>query len=141
MPRFRLFTGSLVLGAYALVAGGCSRGETLYPVAGSVEVAGQPLTFGGVSFHPAADKGNTTRHQPTGRVDEQGHYQLSTGTSPGAPPGWYRVVVLANPALVPSMAPPKFATNLKYTREDTTDILLEVVAKPAPNAYDLHLTK
>jgi hypothetical protein len=94
-----------------------------------------------VSFRPAADKGNTTAHQPTGRIDENGRYELSTGTRSGAPPGWYRVVVLANPSLAPSMAPPKFATNVKYTREETTDILLEVVANPKPNAYDLHLTK
>jgi hypothetical protein len=106
-----------------------------------VEVAGEPLTFGGVSFRPAADKGNTTAHQPTGRIDSNGRYELLTGTKSGAPPGWYRVVVLANPSLAPSMAAPKFATNIKYTREETTDILLEVVANPSPNAYDLHLTK
>lgn len=142
MPRFILRQRFPVLAACVLMAGGCARsGDTLYPVVGTVQLEGRPLTFGGVSFRPAADKGNTSAHQPTGRIDENGVYELSTGTRRGAPPGWYRVLVFATPDTAPGMAPPKFVTHLKYTREETTDILLEVVPNPTETAYDLQVTK
>jgi hypothetical protein len=142
MPRFLLLRCFCVLAVCYLAAGGCAgSGEKLYPVSGAVEVEGKPLTFGGVTFHPAADKGNTTKHTPISPIGSDGRYQLVTGTRPGAPAGWYRVLVHANPAKAPSLAPPKFATNIKYTREETTDILVEVVANQKPNAYNLQLTK
>ena len=143
MPRLGLLRPLPVLAAFTLVAGGCGRsGEKLYPVAGTAQVAGRPLTAGGVSFCPAADKGNATAHEPTGRIDANGRYELSTGTRPGAPAGWYRVVVRATPPdAAPGMAPPKFLTNSKYLSKETTDLLLEVVPDPKPNAYDLQLTK
>jgi hypothetical protein len=125
-----------------LAAGGCSgSGEKLYPVSGSVEVEGKPLTFGGVTYHPMAEKGNTTKHTPISPIDSEGHYKLITGNRPGAPPGWYRVQVQANPAKAPSLAPPKFAHHTKYLRPETSDIEVEVVADPKPKAYDLRLSK
>jgi len=141
MRRFLLLRCFCVLAVCYLAAGGCSSGEKLYPVSGTVEVEGKPLTFGGVTFHPAADKGNNTKHTPISPIGSDGRYQLVTANRPGAPAGWYRVLVQANPAKAPSLAPPKFAHSIKYIREDTTDILVEVVANPKPNAYELHLSK
>jgi len=140
MPRFVLLRCLFVLALCYLAAGGCSSGEKLYPVSGAVEVEGKPLTFGGVTFHPAADKGNTSKHTPISPIGEDGRYKLVTANRPGAAPGWYRIQVQANPSKAPSLAPPKFAHNTKYLRADTTDILVEV-PDTKPNAYDLHLSK
>jgi hypothetical protein len=36
---------------------------------------------------------------------------------------------------------PRWAVHAKYTSEQTTDLQIEVVDKPAPGAYDLELTR
>jgi hypothetical protein len=96
-----------------------------------------------VSFRPDPARGNTSQHHPTGEIDANGNYELYTVGKKGAPPGWYKVLVLADlnqksGPVHPEM--PRWAVHLKYTRPESTDLFVEVVEKPAPGAYDLNLS-
>ena len=89
-----------VLGMTAiLLAGlaGCgpSGPEKLLPVEGQVRFKGKALTKGTVVLHADAGKGNTTKHEPRGRIEGDGRYTVFTHPRPGAPPGWYKVTVIA----------------------------------------------
>jgi hypothetical protein len=128
---------------FFLVVSGCSSGERFLPVAGTVNVNGQPLTLGTVSFRPDATRGNASLHHPTGEIDAHGHYELSTVGKKGAPPGWYKVLVFADlnqqkGPIHPEM--PRWAVNVKYTRVETSDLYVEVVEKPGSTDYDLNLS-
>jgi hypothetical protein len=96
-----------------------------------------------VSFRPDAARGNASGHHPTGEI-VNGTFELYTARQKGAPPGWYKVLVFSDEnstqgGLRPVM--PRWATHAKYTSEQTTDLFVEVVEKPAPEAYDLHLSR
>jgi hypothetical protein len=131
-----------------LLGGGCGRGDDLdklVPVRGKVLLDGRPLTAGSVSFRPDASRGNTSQHQPYGILDGQGNYELKTANRRGAPPGWYKAVVISQ-EIAPEgkRAGPlgaKSRINPKYARPQTTDLTVEVVANPGPNAYDLRVRK
>jgi hypothetical protein len=129
----------------AFVAGGCARqGEKFFPVSGKVTLNGKPLTFGTVSFRPDAARGNSSQHHPTGAIDDKGNFELHTIGRKGAPPGWYKVLVFADENARQGPVhpiPPKWATHVKYTKEQTTDLSVEVVENPAPGTYDLPLKK
>jgi len=128
-------------------ASGCGSGEDrLVPVEGVVTLDGKPLTVGGVAFKPDATKGNKTQHQPVGELDENGRYTLTTTNRPGAPPGWYKVLVFSSEQMKDSLrggAPtdPKWVTDRKYTAEATTPLSVEVVEGAKDRAYDLKVTK
>jgi hypothetical protein len=140
-------TGSLaVLGITAVVLAGlagCGRwaSETMLPVEGQVQFGGKLLTRGTVVLYPDAGKGNTTKHEPRGTIEADGRYKIFTHPHAGAPPGWYKVAVLAteasdpkNPYAVPrSLLPPKFGN------PDESGLTLEVRSQPPPGAYDLDL--
>jgi hypothetical protein len=144
-------TGALsVLAASVLLwtASGCgSGGETFYPVTGTVQLAGAPLTVGAVSFRPDAARGNTSKHVPTGTIDAEGHFELYTVRRKGAPPGWYKVLVYADANTLQTGGiaihpmPPRWMMHEKYIDEKTTDLSVEVVERPAAGAYDLQLDK
>jgi hypothetical protein len=134
----------LTVGLVASAVACAGPKEHFVKVAGKVTVNGLPLTIGAVSFRPDAARGNRSLHHPTGEIDREGNFELYTVGRKGAPPGWYKVLVFADenqqkgqrhPAL------PRWATDGKYTREETTDLRVEVVEKPAPGAYDLPLTR
>lgn len=107
-------------------------------------VDGVPSEGAGVSFRPDAGKGNMVEWFPTGVADKEGRFTLTTTAKPGAPPGWYKVVVMP-------YSPPPFggdakkaapqAFNAKYSNPDTTDLRVEVKQDPAPGSYDLKLKK
>ena len=70
----RRLTGIVALvGLVGATLAGCGKdagvGEKLLPVVGAVTLNGQPLTTGGVTFHPDATKGNNTQHLPAGVLD------------------------------------------------------------------------
>jgi hypothetical protein len=140
-----------VLCVVALVAAavGCSGNDEarFVAVSGKVKLNGRPLDVGTVSFHPDASKGNKSMHIPYGQIDADGNYELTTIKKKGAPPGWYKVVVFADGNADPSgkppttLQPPKLLTNTKYADEKSTDLVIEVVAKPEPGAYDLNVSK
>jgi hypothetical protein len=123
---------------------GCAKdgdGDTLLPVSGKVTYQGQPLTTGTVILVADATKGNTTKHEPRGVIDNQGNYRVSTAGRAGAPPGWYKVAVIAHrppspnePYAVTGSLMPK-----KYGDANTSELAIEVTAKPADAAYDLVL--
>lgn len=100
------------------------------PVSGSVSSKGKPLAKGDVTFHPDKAKGNTSPHLPTGRIEADGSFKLTTRGRDGAPAGWYKVTVHANestdaknPYAIPKSAVPK-----AYTAPDTTKLAHEVKA-------------
>jgi len=141
-PGFPLVSGACLIACLAL---GCGDGiGTCYPVDGRVLLKGKPLQgmAGLVMFVPDRDKGNNTPVNPTGEIDTQGRYQLSTRGNPGAPAGWYKVVV--NPFPPGSgdrgdvRRPPIHG---RYTVEKTTPLRIEVIAKPGAGAYDLKTTR
>lgn len=130
-----------------LFAAGCGGGGTdaygvgaTVPVAGKVTLAGKPLTSGGtITFVPDSGKGNTSKLQPVGTVDDQGNYTMATGTKPGAPVGAYKVLVRAtvpaNPKDQYSM--PKSLVSDMYAEPKMTPLSVEVVENAPPGHYDL----
>lgn len=132
----------LALGLVALA--GCSGDSLrLAPVVGQVSMPDRTLTTGTVSFRPDAGRGNTSLHHPTGVLDATGRYELYTVGKKGAPPGWYRVLVFADGNATPTKtahpAPPRWIINPRYTSEQSTDLLIEVVEKPEAGRYDLQV--
>jgi hypothetical protein len=124
-----------------LTVAGCG-GLKLVPVSGKVTLDNKPVHGGGVSFIPDASKGNTARVSCVGRINAQGRYELTTtavkgsDSGKGAPLGWYKVTLLTT---LPGA--PEIKVHSKYLDPDKTPLSIEVVADPAPGAYDLKLTK
>jgi hypothetical protein len=138
----------LVVGAcgIALAAAGCgdrSGVGKMVPVVGKITADGQPVKAGTVSFRPDKSKGNESAHEPYGEIDAQGNYKLFTNRKEGAPPGWYRVAVMAGEPVDPGnlSGQARWFANPKYASADTSGLVVEVVEKPAPGAYDFKLTK
>ena len=133
--------GSALLGC----ATGCgnldaSLGHTV-PVVGHVTYKGRPLTTGQVVFQPDAKKGNALPHEPRGGIDEEGNYELAVNGTTGAPPGWYRVTVIAQEPFDPAKpyVIPRTLIPLKYSDPKMSGFTLQVVENPASGAYDLKL--
>jgi hypothetical protein len=147
------FGGALLLVSLAMA--GCTSdsgvGKT-YPVSGKVTLDDEPVTAERTTilFKPDASRGNTSPFEPTGTVDDQGVYTLSTNGQEGAPPGWYKVIVTAvsEPPQHPK-APDKrtnrpIALSLlpaRYGQAHTSNLAIEVVERPPSGAYDLKLTR
>jgi hypothetical protein len=143
----------LVLVVTAATAGCGGDPIGALPVSGRVTVDGQPLHAGGgtVTFVPDKDNGNTATVVPSGPLDADGNYTLYYAPGkPGAPPGRYRVQVVANKlgpgtktARPPELGfrPPPPLFDPKYVSPETSGLEVEVVRNPAADAYDLHLTK
>ena len=133
----------LLICVLAALAAGCGGGEKLTPVEGKVLADGQVVPNGDLLFKPDRGKGNNTKHEPAGNIDAQGRYEMFTAGKKGAPLGWYKVIVIATEALDPDKpyAPRKSYINAKYNAEQTSDVMLEVVEKPGPDAYLLKLKK
>jgi len=122
---------------------GCQRGPKQVPVTGHVTVDGKALTTGKVTFKPNPDKGNTFPGEPIGDIDDQGEYTLTTNGKPGAPVGWYKVIV---PASVPqnpkdAYSMPRWLVNEKYLDANKTPLEVEVTETPPAGAYDLKLAR
>ncbi len=138
---FRLAAASILAGALL----GCNRAERLYPVEGTVFIDGKPLRGGRrsyVVFQPDRKKGNDSPHEPKSTIGADGRYRLMTVAKDGARAGWYKVRVdaaevvdLANPYVT------KWLVAKKYIDFGTSDLAVEVVEKPAPEAYDWRLNK
>jgi hypothetical protein len=135
-------TPSLLL-VVGLLGGCSSKSEQFQPVKGKVLVGGQPIKCGGGAVILVADasKGNTTQHEPRGALSADGDFEIMTIGQAGAPPGWYKVVVMAqDPASASNpYAPPKYIVTPEYLSADRTPLSIEVVAKPAPDAYKLEV--
>jgi hypothetical protein len=137
--RPRILT-TLTLAALLAAVSGCSGQPA---VKGHASVDNKPLSSGSVRFIPDKDKGNTATAEPRGVITEQGTYEVATDGRPGAPPGWYKVVVAAvEPVDLnnPSPPPAKSLIAVKYNQPETTDLHVEVKAGAADGAYDLKLS-
>jgi hypothetical protein len=138
----------LGLGMVTSTLAGCSKPDqvgTTFPVSGTVTFEGRPLTAGMVSFWADGARGNRLELQPISTIDAEGHYSLSTLGKKGAPPGWYKVVVVAS-LVVPG--PQGMETRVgqpliprRYGNRNATELIVEVVETPALGAYDLKLQK
>ncbi|HUY35578.1 MAG TPA: hypothetical protein VMV69_22735 [Pirellulales bacterium] len=145
----------LAIALATVAAFGCGSQSgvgTTYPVSGKVTLDGRPLNLKTtvVLFKPDASRGNESPFSPAAGVDETGAYALTTQGAKGAPPGWYKVIVTAHHGTVehPKQAEgasarrpvARAAVPSKYGREESTNLMMEVVEKPADGAYDLSLT-
>jgi hypothetical protein len=141
--RARRLLFALLACGWAVLPAGCGSKSGTPAVTGKVTVAGKPLTTGSVSFRPDKAKGNTSPHEPGGDIDAQGNYKLYTAGKEGAPPGWYKVVVVATEPLDPKnpYAPPRSFLHSRYNSAETSGLAVQVVDNPAPGAYDLKLTR
>ncbi len=149
--RRPLALAALLLAVAALGCGDSSGVGRTVPVSGRVTFNNEPVTAKTtvVLFKPDASRGNTSPFEPSGTVDADGRYTLTTNGKKGAPPGWYRVVVTARGEGAP--VHPKgpgqhrpVAVSLlpaRYGQPQTSGLSVEVVDDPAPGAYDLKLTK
>lgn len=128
--------------ATLLVLAGCAREEPAVTVEGKVMFDGQPLTVGTVIFTPDAARGNTSPHEPRGKIDAQGVYRLTaTKDRPGVPPGWYKVSINAQRMTnAKDVFSYQSVIPAKLTNPDTSGLALQVVDTPAPGAYDLVLS-
>jgi hypothetical protein len=89
--RFVLLLAALGL---CIAATGCGSTAGLVPVAGKVLYRGEPAAGSVVYFHPEGDGGGTNLPIPTGIVDDDGSFFLtSDGLGNGARPGRYSVFV------------------------------------------------
>src|SRR5262249_21855206 len=116
------------------------KGPQLTPVQGKVTFGDKPLTTGYVIYFPDAAKGNKSQEEPRAEIGPDGTYVLTTGTKPGAAPGWYKVAVSAADQIDPNNPYfTKWPIPEKYINPNPSGLALEVVEKAAPGAYDLQL--
>jgi hypothetical protein len=100
-------------------------------------INGKALPKGTVTLWPDAAKKNTATVIPTGEV-ENGRYRVMTNGRAGAPPGWYKVTI-ASSEIPDSTKIDKVKDSVpeKFRSAEKTPLAIEVVAAPAPGAYDL----
>ena len=153
-PTNSLAIANVCHGLLILLNVGCDKAkqiETLIPVAGRVLVDDQPVTSGTVSFRPDAKRGNHSMQQPASMLGPTGDFELITANHKGAPPGWYRVLVIADnfreadpprtddwPKVADDYAP-KTLVNSRYLYFNETDLSVEVTPNPSHGQYELRL--
>ena|SRR5947209_3097132 len=135
-------TGWFLAAIAAVSFVGCQPGETMVHVEGQVKHEGKPLTTGIVILHADEGKGNSSKHEPRGVIGTDGRFKVTTHPREGAPPGWYKIAVIAqersndpdNPYALPkSLLPDKFG------KADESGLAFEVRKDAPPGAYDLDL--
>ncbi len=147
-----LLLGALCLlgavGAWAGCRNKSPEGGALVPVTGRVLLGGQPLRIGEgqvgkVWFYPVAPAPAASPVPPAGSIDSEGRYTLSTAGQPGAPPGRYRVMLIATRPSDPARPfhRRKSLVPVRYCGVETSGLVVQVVETPAPGAYDLRLRK
>ncbi|MCC9607722.1 hypothetical protein LOC68_03675 [Blastopirellula sp. JC732] len=126
----------------AILLAGCDISDHeagLVPVAGTVFLAGQPAPRGSVTFHEDPPR---TGQTPIGMIAPDGTYRLFVQGKPGAMPGSYRVTVFVNEASQSGAGHaglPKSVIDPKYSRKESTPLVVEVVKDAPADAYDLKL--
>ena len=98
-----LLRGAWLAAGLLLVAAGCGSGPApLTAVRGKVSYRGVLLTTGTIVFTPDAARG-CRGEIAFADIQPDGTYDLKTGASYGAVPGWHRITVCA---LLPATAAP-----------------------------------
>jgi hypothetical protein len=112
-------------------------------VAGRLLLDGEPLAGkeGAVVLKPDAGKGNKAAATPAGVLQRDGTFTVITKGRPGAPLGWYKVVVTATEPAVNPNEDARPSVDARYLTAATTPLAIEVVARPAPGRYDLQLMR
>jgi hypothetical protein len=121
---------------------GCARTEPTIAVKGKVLVDGQPLTFGTIVFTPDAAKGNTSMHEPRGKLDATGVYEAKQSKDqPGMASGWYKVSISAQ-KMKDAKDPYSYASVIpnRYASPETSGLSVEVTAHAAAGTYDFALS-
>lgn len=125
----------LLLASGCLLLAGCnSRLGKMAPVTGKVTVGGKLVPSGQVVYAPEKNLGGAI---VSGKI-ENGTYTLMTEGKEGAPLGKYKVFVTTT---MPGSQAKAMPINPKYRSAATSGLTKEVVADPAPEAYDLKLNK
>ncbi len=128
------------LAMLTLACAGC--GSDLAVVTGRITLDGKPLQADGdvngtVSFQPASGQGTVGY----GFIDEDGSYQVASGSKSGLAPGEYVVTCTASqmlPAARPGLPPtPKRITPKQYA--SAADSGLRFTIQPGDNEIDLAL--
>src|SRR5262245_10361526 len=114
---------------------GCG-GERVFPVRGWVLVGEEPAVGATVEFHPMSGGRWVASDHPTGRVQDDGSFELSTRSDwDGAPAGEYAVTVewrpplpagdesVAGPGLVPGSYTQRGTTPLRAIVAEGTNVL------------------
>jgi hypothetical protein len=135
--RLSLF-GVALLAAVATLPGCGPSGPKTASVSGKVTLDGTPLTSGTVNLVGDESKGNTHKGTSAGSIGPDGTYKVSTDGKDGAPLGWYKVLVVTK---FPGAPQDALALDPKYIDATKTPLSYEVVASPAPGAYDLKVSK
>jgi hypothetical protein len=128
-----------ILGACGLMGVAGCGGLKIVPVSGKALVDGKALTRGVVWFNPDPAKGNTARVACRGRINGDGLFEMFTddGTklTKGVPVGSYKVTLATTPG---DDAP--LPVHNKFLDFEKTDLTVEVVPDPKPDAYELKFT-
>jgi len=108
-------------------------------VSGVVKLDGARLDHGQVVFVPVAGSGG---QGAVGQIQSDGSYSIQVARTGGLPPGKYGVTVSSREPSKSSQSggppsPGKLLTPKRYSRADTTDLLVEV--RPGGNSIDLDL--
>jgi hypothetical protein len=91
---------------------------------------------GAVVLKPDASKGNKSAVAAVGVLEPDGSFKVR----PGAPRGWYKVIITATePGANPNNDTPR-VLNVRYEAEATTPLAIEVVAQPGEGGYDLQVS-
>ncbi len=153
-PAKRLLSGRFVvviLYGAVVGCGGEAPPPKLYLVRGKVLVETKLVPEGTVQLRANSAKGNMTWEQPCGTILSDGTFELTTNGQPGAPLGWYKVLVMADNFKVVDPPPspvwpnypegflPKPLVNPRYLYFSETDVEVEVVEKPPEEGYVLRL--
>ena len=69
-----------------------------------------------------------------------GSFSVQTNGRPGAPPGWYKVIITATEAGANPNEDTRRVINARYATEAATPLAIEVVASPSSDSYDLQLS-
>ena len=126
---------ALWLGAW-LACVGC--GERRAVVSGKATVDGKPLSSQLITILFAPDLDNPLKKIPSGVLDDQGNYIMSTGATRGVPLGRYRVHVHWDSKNAKGQPCP---VHSRFLDSGLTPLTVAVVANPPPGAYDLKFTR
>jgi hypothetical protein len=124
----------------ALSGAGCggSKFKTTYPARGQVLCDGKPVT--GIKVVLISQEDNDPLVRPSGTVDADGRFELSTYASgDGAPAGSYTVTIMAplpepkgqagTKAASKPPAPPTLPVSARYSKPETSGLTVVVEAK------------
>jgi hypothetical protein len=116
--------------------------EQVYPAKGIVNFGGKPVAGAVISLIPQ-DPEIPDTVRPTATAKEDGTFEIGTySKADGAPEGKYKVLVLHYPVIGSKASPAAGPNDLprKYSKAETTDLLVEVVA-PNTEFQPLELKK